>query len=255
MPQPPRLLGVSRSIIDPLVAFAVVALLWEKAVDLFQIKRYLLPPLSQIMQTAWNNIDLLLRESMVTAWEVILGYLWAVGGGLALGLAIFSSPLFRRMFYPLVVIFQGLPKIALAPLLVVWFGYGTSSKVLMAFLFAFFPVVISTMGGLAGTPAHLIEHFHAIGASPWTMFRRLRVPSALPAIMDGCKMAMPLAVIGAIAGEFVGSEKGLGNLILLANANAKTDLVFAALLAISVLVGVLYMLIELLARRVWWRAF
>jgi len=83
----------------------------------------------------------------------------------------------------------------------------------------------------------------------------LRVPSALPVIMDGCKMAMPLAVIGAIAGEFVGSEKGLGNLILLANANAKTDLVFAALLAISVLVGVLYMLIELLARRVWWRAF
>ena len=195
MPQPPRFLGVSRSIIDPLVAFAVVALLWEKAVDLFQIKRYLLPPLSQIMQTAWNNIDLLFRESMVTAWEVILGYLLAVGGGLALGLAIFTSPLFRRMFYPLVVIFQGLPKIALAPLLVVWFGYGTSSKVLMAFLFAFFPVVISTMGGLAGTPAHLIEHFHAIGASPWTMFRRLRVPSALPVIMDGCKMAMPLAVI------------------------------------------------------------
>ncbi len=255
MPKPPRFIGIPRSIVDPLVAFALVAVLWEKAVDLFQIKRYLLPPLSQIFLTAWNNIDLLLRESMVTGWEVILGFLWAVGGGLALGLAIFASPLFRRTFYPLVVIFQGLPKIALAPLLVVWFGYGTSSKVLMAFLFAFFPVVISTMGGLAGTPAHLIEHFHAIGASPWTMFRRLRVPSALPVIMDGCKMAMPLAVIGAIAGEFVGSEKGLGNLILLANANAKTDLVFAALLAISVLVGVLYLLIELLARRVWWRAF
>jgi NitT/TauT family transport system permease protein len=255
MPKPPSFLGITRSIVDPLVEFVLVAVLWEKAVDLFQIKRYLLPPLSQICLTAWNNIDLLLRESMVTAWEVILGYLWAVGGGLALGLAIFASPLFRRTFYPLVVIFQGLPKIALAPLLVVWFGYGTSSKVLMAFLFAFFPVVISTMGGLAGTPAHLIEHFHAIGASPWTMFRRLRVPSALPVIMDGCKMAMPLAVIGAIAGEFVGSEKGLGNLILLANANAKTDLVFAALLAISVLVGVLYLFIEILARRVWWRAF
>ena len=247
MTQALRLLGVSRSIIDPLVAFAIVAVLWEKAVDLFQIKPYLLPPLSQIMRTAWNNIDLLFRESMVTATEVILGYLLAVSGGLALGLAIFALPLF--------VVFQGLPKIALAPLLVVWFGYGASSKVLMAFLFAFFPVVISTMGGMAGTPAHLIEHFHAIGATPWTMFRRLRVPNAMPSIMDGCKMAMPLAVIGAIAGEFVGSEKGLGNLILLANANAKTDLVFAALLAISILVGVLYMLIELLARRVWWRAF
>ena len=189
-----------------------------------------------------------------TGWEVLLGYLWAVGGGLVLGVFIYLSPVFKRMVSPLVVIFQCLPKIALAPLLVVWFGYGTSSKVLMAFLFAFFPVVISTMGGLAGTPAHLIEHFRAIGASPWTTFLRLRVPSALPTIMDGCKMAMPLAVIGAIAGEFVGSEKGLGNLILLANANAKTDLVFAALLAISILVGVLYALIEALARRVWWRA-
>ncbi|MCX7153077.1 MAG: ABC transporter permease [Proteobacteria bacterium] len=251
----PKLLGIPRSITDPVIAFALVAIVWEKAVDLFQIKRYLLPPLSQILQTSWNNRDLLLRESMVTAWEVLLGYVWALAGGILLGLAIFAWPVFRRTVYPLVVMFQGLPKIALAPLLVVWFGYGTSSKVLMAFLFAFFPVVISTLGGLAGTPAHLIEHFHAIGASSWTMFRRLRVPSALPAIMDGCKTAMPLAVIGAIAGEFVGSEKGLGNLILLANANAKTDLVFAALLAISILVGGFYLLIELAAKRVWWRAF
>ncbi len=254
MAQAPKILGISRSVIDPLIAFAVVAVVWENAVDWFQIKRYLLPPLSQILETSAKNIDLLLKETLVTGWEVLLGYLWAVAGGLVLGVFIYLSPVFKRMVYPLVVIFQGLPKIALAPLLVVWFGYGTSSKVLMAFLFAFFPVVISTMGGLAGTPAHLIEHFRAIGASPWTTFLRLRVPSALPTIMDGCKMAMPLAVIGAIAGEFVGSEKGLGNLILLANANAKTDLVFAALLAISILVGVLYALIEVLARRVWWRA-
>ena len=255
MPHSPRLLGIPRSITDPVIAFALLALLWEKAVDLFQIKRYLLPPLSQVMKTFWDNRDMLLRESMVPGWEVVLGYFWAVTGGIALGLAIFAWPVFRRAFYPLVVMFQGVPKIALAPLMVVWFGYGASSKIFMAFLFAFFPMVISTMGGLAGTPVHLIEHFHAIGASPWTMFRRLRVPSALPVIMDGCKMAMPLAVIGAIAGEFVGSERGLGNLILLANANAKTDLLFAALIAISIMVGIFFWLIELAAKRVWWRAF
>jgi NitT/TauT family transport system permease protein len=158
------------------------------------------------------------------------------------------------MFYPVLVVFQGLPKIALAPLMIVWVGYGTSSKVLMAFLFAFFPVMITTLGGLAGTPEHLVEHFRAIRASPWTMFRRLRLPAALPSIMDGCKTAMPLAVIGAIVGEFVGSQRGLGYLILESNAQARTDLLFAALVAISLLAGLLYWAIEVLARRVWWRA-
>ena len=136
----------------------------------------------------------------------------------------------------------------------VWVGYGTSSKVLMAFLFAFFPVMIMTLGGLAGTPEHLVEHFRAIRASSWTTFRRLRLPAALPSIMDGCKTAMPLAVIGAIVGEFVGSQRGLGYLILESNAQARTDLLFAALVAISLLAGLLYWAIEVLARRVWWRA-
>jgi NitT/TauT family transport system permease protein len=138
--------------------------------------------------------------------------------------------------------------------MVIWFGYGDTSKVLMAFMFAFFPVVIATMGGLAGTPQHLMEHFRAIRASTWTTFRRLQVPAALPSILDGCRTAMPLAVIGAIVGEFVGSEHGLGHLILEANANARTDLLFAALVAISAVAGILYFLVELAARRVWWRA-
>jgi NitT/TauT family transport system permease protein len=124
----------------------------------------------------------------------------------------------------------------------------------MAFLFAFFPVVVGTLGGLAGTPANLVEHFQAIKASHWTTFRRLRLPSALPAIMDGCKTAMPLAVIGAIVGEFVGAEKGLGYLILEANAQARMDLLFAALLTISIIAGGLYWLVERAANRVWWRA-
>lgn len=244
----------ARVVVDPAISFLVLAGIWEKAVDIFGIKRYLLPPLSQVLETFWAVREMLLRESLITAWELALGYLLAVTGGLALGLAIFAWPFFRRTVYPAIVVFQGLPKIALAPLMVIWFGFGLSSKVLMAFLFAFFPMVISTLGGLSGTPIHLLEHFRAIGASSWTTFRRLQVPSALPSIMDGCKMAMPLAVIGAITGEFVGSDKGLGSLILLANANAKTDLLFAALIAISIVVGVMYVLVELAAKRVWWRA-
>jgi NitT/TauT family transport system permease protein len=243
-----------RRIIDPLVLFVLLALLWEKAVDIFQIKRYLLPPLSQVLESLWVNRALLASQSLVTTWEIVLGYFWAVGGGVALGLAIFAWPTARRTLYPLIVLFQGLPKIALAPLIVIWFGYGNASKVLMAFMFAFFPVVIATLGGLASTPAHLIEHFRAIRASRWTTFWRLQALSALPSIMDGCKTAMPLAVIGAIVGEFVGSEKGLGHLILEANAQARTDRLVAALVALSLVAGALYVIVELVAKRVWWRA-
>lgn len=243
-----------RRIVDPAILFLLLAVLWEKAVDIFQIKRYLLPPLSQVLDSMWTNRMVLLAESWVTTQEVLAGFALAVFGGIALGLAIHAVPVVRRTLYPLIVVFQGLPKIALAPLMVIWFGYGDASKVLMAFLFAFFPVVIATMGGLAGTPHHLIEHFRAIRAPAWLTFRRLQVPAALPSILDGCKSAMPLAVIGAIVGEFVGSEHGLGHLILEANANGRTDLLFAALVAISVVAGILYFLVELAARRVWWRA-
>jgi NitT/TauT family transport system permease protein len=243
-----------RRIVDPAILFLLLALLWEYAVALFGIKRYLLPPLSQVLDTLWQSRAMLLAKTWITTWEILIGYCWAVVGGILLGLAIFAWPTMRRTLYPAIVAFQGLPKVALAPLFVVWFGYGLASKVLMAFLFAFFPVVVATLGGLAGTPEHLLEHFRAIRASPMTTFLRLRIPSALPSIMDGCKTAMPLAVIGAIVGEFVGSENGLGHLILEANASAKMELLFAALIAISVLAGILYLAIELIAKRIWWRA-
>ena len=243
-----------RRFVDPAIVFLVLAVLWQKAVDIFGIKRYLLPPLTDVLSALWQNRMLLLSESWVTVQEVAIGFVLAVVGGVLLGLLIHAIPFVRRTLYPAIVVFQGLPKIALAPLMVIWFGYGDASKVLMAFLFAFFPVVIATMGGLAGTPAHLIEHFRAIRAPAWTTFRRLQAPSALPSILDGCKTAMPLAVIGAIVGEFVGSEHGLGHLILEANANARTDLLFAALIAVSIVAGVLYVIVELAAKRVWWRA-
>jgi NitT/TauT family transport system permease protein len=243
-----------RAALEPVAVFIVLAVLWEWAVDIFAIKPYLLPALSSVLRSLWHNRMMLFEQALVTGGEIVLGYAAAVIGGVLMALAIFAWPLVYRMFYPVLVVFQGLPKIALAPLMIVWVGYGTSSKVLMAFLFAFFPVMITTLGGLAGTPEHLVEHFRAIRASPWTMFRRLRLPAALPSIMDGCKTAMPLAVIGAIVGEFVGSQRGLGYLILESNAQARTDLLFAALVAISLLAGLLYWAIEVLARRVWWRA-
>ncbi|WP_336071107.1 ABC transporter permease [Nitratireductor rhodophyticola] len=244
---------LSNARLPELIFFGLIALLWEMAAEWFGIRQYLLPSLSAVLFSLWDNAGELYRHTLITLNEVVVGYLWAVVGGLALGLVIHAMPLARRTVYPLIVLFQGLPKVALAPLMVIWFGYGLTSKVLMAFLFAFFPIVIGMLGGLESVPSHLREHFDAIGASRWIRFWRLQMPAAMPSIVDACKTAMPLAVIGAIIGEFVGAEGGLGYVILSANASARSDLLFAALVVISILSTLLYLVVELLGRRVWWR--
>jgi NitT/TauT family transport system permease protein len=244
-----------RAFADRVLLLAALAMLWEFGVRIFNVKPYLLPPFSTVIASLWSNGRTLFEQSLTTAGEIVLGYLAAVVGGVLISIAIFLWPTANRMLYTVVVLFQGLPKIALAPLMIIWIGYGIASKVLMAFLFAFFPVVISTLGGLSGTPYNLVEHFRAIRAGSWTTFFRLRLPSALPSIMDGCKTAMPLCVIGAVVGEFVGAEHGLGYEILVATGQAKTDMLFAALIALSILAGLLYWLVEILASRVWWRAY
>lgn len=242
---------------NPLVAalfFIALAALWEGGVRWFGIKSYLLPALSDIAIAFWNARDLLLEHGLVTLGEVLSGFTAAAVLGVALAATIYVLPVARSTLYPLVIALQSIPKIGLAPLMVVWLGYGFSSKLVMAFLFAFFPIVISTLGGLASVPANLEEHFRALGASRWTMFRRLQVPAAMPNFMDGCKVAMPLAVIGAIVGEFVGSNNGLGNVILIATGSSQTALTFAALLAVTLLSLALFYIVELLSKFIWWRA-
>lgn len=233
--------------------FILIAITWEGGVRLFEVKSYLLPSLSSIATETWKAKGLLWHHSLVTLGEVALGFTAAMVLGIAIAALVFFVPLAKRTLYPLVVALQSIPKIGLAPIIVVWCGYGLLSKVTMAFLFAFFPIVITTLGGLASTPAHLEEHFRALGARPWASFWRLRVPAALPSFVDGAKVAMPLAVIGAIVGEFVGSNDGLGNLILLATGSSQTALSFAALLVVTFLSLLLFYLIEALGRLVWWR--
>jgi NitT/TauT family transport system permease protein len=233
--------------------FVALVLAWEALVRLLHIKAYLLPTPSEIVVAGWERLGTLFSQTLITFYEVMLGFACALGGGILIALGIFVIPLLRRTLYPLVVAFQGTPKVALAPLIVVWIGYGTSSKVLMSFLFAFFPIVISTLGGLSSTPLHLEEHFRALRAPVWVTFWRLRIPNALPNLIDGCKVAMPLAVIGAIVGEFVGSDRGLGNLIVFAAGSSRTDLTFAAIIFVTLLSLVLYGIIEYAGRFVWWR--
>ncbi|MEV0583455.1 ABC transporter permease [Nonomuraea sp. NPDC050310] len=239
--------------VEPALLVVALLALWEWLPGLLGLKSYLLPRLSEVLAAGWESRATLGEYLLITTWEVLLGFAAAALGGVVLAVLIHGWPPLRRTLYPLLVALQGLPKVALAPLFVVWFGYGLGSKALMAFLFAFFPVAIATLGGLAGTPSHLEEHFRALKATRWQTFARLRVPYALPAVVDGCKVAMPLAVIGAIVGEFVGAEKGLGSQIQFAASSNRTDLVFAALVLVSALSFLLYGVIELLGRLVWWR--
>ena len=242
-----------RRYLDPLVFFVALAAVWEYGVGWFAVPRYVLPPLSAVALAAGSARADLIEHGWVTLQEILVGFLAAIVAGMALGLMIHASAMARRTVYPLVMALQSLPKIALAPLTIVWLGYGFASKVAATFLFAFFPMVIATLGGLESTPAHLLEHFRALGATRWDTFRRLRLPSALPALADGVRVALPLAVVGAIVGEFVGAERGLGQYMLAASAQSRTDLMFAAILCVTGLALALYAVVERLARLVWWR--
>lgn len=246
--------GGKRSALEVTLFFVALGLMWEYGVKIFEVKSYLLPSLSEIFRACVAARAQLWEQSLITLGEVLSGFVAAVLLGVPIAGIIFFVPLAKRTLYPFMIALQSIPKIGLAPIIVVWFGYGLTSKVIMAFLFAFFPVVISTLGGFASTPSNLEEHFRALKASPFTTFWRLRVPSALPNFIDGCKVAMPLAVIGAIVGEFVGSNNGLGNLILLATGSSQTALTFAALLAVTALSLALFYIIEFLGRYVWWRS-
>ena len=243
-----------RSVLEGVAFFAVLAVIWEVSVRAFEIRSYLLPPLSAVIEELVKSRGLLWTHGVVTFNEVVLGFVAAAVSGVLMAAVVFFVPLARRTIYPLLIGLQSVPKVGLAPLIIVWFGYGISSKVIMSFLFAFFPIVISTLGGLASTPEHLEEHFRALRASGWVTFWKLRVPSALPSFVDGCKVAMPLAVIGAVVGEFVGSNDGLGNLILLATGSSRSSLTFAALGAVTAMSLALFGVVAAFGRLVWWRA-
>ncbi|MDH7972094.1 ABC transporter permease [Sphingomonas sp. AR_OL41] len=234
--------------------FALLLLGWEWGVRWSGTKSYLLAPPSAIAEELWRSRDALAAGLLETLTEVFWGFVAALAVGVPISAFVFFSNTARRTVYPLLVALQSIPKVGLAPILVAGLGYGLSSKLTMAFLFAFFPVVVAGMGGLASTPAHLEEHFRALRASRWQTFWRLRLPCALPTLLDGCKVAMPLAVIGAIVGEFVGSSDGLGNLILTASGSGNTALTFAALLTVTILSLLLFYGVEYWERFVWWRA-
>lgn len=223
---------------------------WQILVPLSGLSEFVLPTPLAIATRIVNELPLLAAHGYVTLFEVVVGFAMGVLVGIPLALSIFYSRAFERAIYPILVALQTVPKVALAPLLVLYLGYGWAPKITLAFLISFFPIVISTVVGLQSLDKNLVNLVRSMGAGEWQTFFKVRLPAALPNIFGGFKVAVSLAVIGAVIGEYVAAERGLGYLQLQANSQFDTTLNFATVVAISGLGVMLYFIIDTIESRV-----
>ncbi|GAB2983796.1 ABC transporter permease [Actinotalea caeni] len=235
-------------IVLPIVAFALSLTLWEVLVRGLDIKRYILPAPSVVYERFIQVIPSLWDAALVTASEVLMGFALAAVVSIPLAYLIASVRVIEIAFYPLIVVLQTIPKIAVAPLFIVWFGFGMLPKVLLTFLLCFFPILVDTLTGFKALDQRLLYITKSMGASRLQTFGYVRMPAALPFIFSGLKVAVVLAVTGAIVAEFVGSNAGLGYLLLRASANLDTPLIFSVLVVLSLL-GLLFAYAVELAER------
>jgi ABC-type nitrate/sulfonate/bicarbonate transport system permease component len=217
----------------PLVLVVLMLAVWEGAARLYNIPHYILPAPGLIVQTALNKYPVFLRHTGVTAQEVVGGGLLGIAVGMALALVMFLCSPLEKALYPLIVASLNVPVFAIAPLLVVWFGYGYQSKVIMAATIVFFPITVSTLDGLKRTDPDLIRLLRTMGASNRQILFKLRFPAALPALFSGLKLSAVYATIGAVVGEWVGAGAGLGYLMLSANAQLRIAEVFVAIMCLT----------------------
>jgi NitT/TauT family transport system permease protein len=231
------------------VAVTVAALLaWEFGVQVFQVPAYLLPPPSSIAVTLVADWRVIYVNAAPTLVSTLGGFGLSVIIGVPLAMLIVFSRVAERVLYPPMIASQAIPKVAVAPLFIVWMGYGIMPKIWIAFLIAFFPIVIDTAVGLRSVPPEMIQLGRSMGGGSLRVFLKLRLPSALPNLFGGMKVAITLAVVGTITGEFVGSQAGLGYLLTSASGQMDTSLVFAVLVTLSAIAVLLFMLIEWLER-------
>jgi NitT/TauT family transport system permease protein len=229
----------------PLAGVLVILAAWFLACATVNIPTVLLPSPDKVLHAFISRFDLLVSEGWITLKETLLGFLLAVVVGIPMAVMVANSRPLNLMFYPLLVGLQSVPKVALAPIVLVWLGTGIESKLAIVWLVAFFPIIVDTAAGLQSTPKEFVELANSLRASPLQMFMKVQFPAALPFVLTGAKVAITLAVIGAVIGEFVGSSEGLGFLLLSATSQLDTPLAFAALFALSFLGVLVYLLVEL----------
>lgn len=237
-----------RATLLPLVGLLLVVAVWWLSVVGFQIDSFLLPSPADVWNAFMTNPGFLLAQTWVTFVETVQGFLLAIVIGVPIAMIIASSKLIEQMIYPLLLAINAAPKVAIAPLLVVWMGFGQAPKVVMVVLLCFFPIVLSTTAGLRSTPSEFIELAKSLNAKPVQTFVKFRAPFALEQIFVGLKTAISLAVIGAVIAEFVGASEGLGYLIVQSGSNANTALAFVAIVLLALMSIVLFYVLVFVER-------
>jgi NitT/TauT family transport system permease protein len=236
--------------------FVVIIVIWDLYVRLLGLSSLVLPSPYQVWLSLVENTlsGRLIDHMWVTLSEVLLGFLLGSVVGVALGTLTAQSPLMRTILGPYILASQAMPKLALAPIIVIWLGFGIAPKVVITALICFFPLLENTIIGLTSTNPHQVELFQVLTASRWQSFIKLRVPNALPVIFAGLRVAITLAVVGAVVGEYVGANRGLGALVIAAQGSFDTPLMFSIFVYLTVIGIVLYKLMELLEQTAFsWR--
>jgi NitT/TauT family transport system permease protein len=249
-----RLLGrastVLRAVALPGGTIVLLLAAWEALVTLYRVPPAILPPPTDVVRVLVTAHSLLLEHAWPTTMETLLGFLLGAAVGIAFAIAITYSPVVREAIYPLLVIVQIAPKVALAPLFVVWLGIGSSSRLAFALFISFFPITIATATGLAHVDRYMLRLARSLTATEWQVFTSIRIPSALPHIFGGLKVGVTLALIGVIVGEFITAQAGLGYLIIFASSRAETAAILASITLLCAIGLVLYGLIALAERLV-----
>jgi len=242
--------------LPPVLLLIGLAVAWQLWVEIRDTPDWYLPGPSQVVRTLWNDRSSLAENAWVTLEEVLAGLAVAIIAGVAMAIGIHASRILERAAWPLVIASQAIPVVALAPLLLIWFGHGLAPKVIMTALIAFFPITVATVDGLRSADRETLDLLRNMGASRLQRFLIVQAPGAMPAFFSGLKVAVSVAVIGAVIGEFVGSDSGLGHAIVLANASLRTDYVFACVVVLSVMAITLFGIVLLIERLAMpWRRF
>jgi NitT/TauT family transport system permease protein len=230
----------------PLAGTVGFVALWWLAIPVFDIQSFILPTPADVVVSFRESPGYLLDNAWVTLTETLIGFALTVVAGLSIGVALASSSLVERAVYPVLVALNAVPKLAFAPLLIIWMGFGRGPKVVMVVLMCFFPIVLATATGLTSTAADLVELSRSLSANRWQTFVKVRLQAALPQIFVGLKTAMPLAVIGALVGELFGADSGLG--FVIQNSTSDTAVAFAAIALLALMSIVLFYVLVVIER-------
>jgi NitT/TauT family transport system permease protein len=237
-----------RGLMPALALAAALLVFWELVIRLFNVPTFVLPAPTAIVSSLVANWRALAVAAKATALEVLFGFVLSAAVGILVALAIVRFERFGRALYPLIVLFQNVPKVALAPIFILWSGYDLAPKILLIVVIAFFPVAIDMLAGLQSVEPSFVSLMRSVGASKGKIMLRVRIPHSLPHLMAGLKVAITFSVIGAIVGEFAGANRGLGYVIQFASTQLDTPLIFAALIVVSVLGLAFYYIVEFAER-------